>query len=234
MTGAELASAIEQRAVQLARASTDAMLADPYWDARFGPRGERHAHQDGDFHVSYLVQALRLDSAALLANYACWLRSVLVPRGMCSHHLREHFRVLGDEVHRAGIHVPEGGLEVLGEAAAALTYEGGEAGAIDAVAGDVARAAATRLDGRPTPGRESEIREWISFLADALAAARPALFERHVAFMRSFGGRPGLAPVPVESVLDAISAELEAAVDPGVWREVALLLGRAPPAAEAP
>jgi len=97
---AELAAALERRAPEIARASSEGMLADPFWAARFGARGDHHTRQDGDFHVGYLVQALRLESPGLLENYARWLRGVLVPRGMCSHHLREHFRVLGEEVAR--------------------------------------------------------------------------------------------------------------------------------------
>lgn len=233
MSAAELAAAIERRAPEIARASSERMLADPFWEARFGRRGDHHTKQDGDFHVGYLVQALRLESAALLENYARWLRGVLVTRGMCSLHLREHLRALGEEVVRAGVPVPDGGLAVLDAGIAALTYADGDEGAVDRAAPAVAHAVAARLDGRVTAPREHEIREWLSFLADALATGRAAIVEGHVEFMRTFAGRPGIVLRPVDRVLEAIAHELQAALAPRAWRAVAPLLGRSAPQDEA-
>ena len=72
------ADALQAQAAEIARAAQARMLADPFWAARFGERGGKHTRQDGDFHVTYLVQAVRLDSSVLLESYALWLRSVLV------------------------------------------------------------------------------------------------------------------------------------------------------------
>ena len=103
---------------------------------------------------------------------------------------------------------------------------------MEAAAPAVARAVAARLDGAATAPREGEILEWLSFLADALAVARPPLFERHVEFMRTFAGRPGIAPRSVDRVLDALAIELQAALAADAWRGVAPLLGRAAPLVE--
>ena len=57
---------------------TTAMYAeDPFWTERYGARGRRNADQDGDYHVTYLVEALTAREPALFVRYAVWLRQVL-------------------------------------------------------------------------------------------------------------------------------------------------------------
>ena len=50
--------------------------------------------------------------------------------------------------------------------------------------------------------------------------------------MRTFAGRSGVVPRPVDRVLDAIAHELHAALGSEVWRGVAPLLGRSAPHVE--
>ncbi len=52
--GAVLRDDLEALTPALSRRCTDAMYADPFWQARFGQRGRHHADEDSGYHVRYL------------------------------------------------------------------------------------------------------------------------------------------------------------------------------------
>lgn len=121
-SAARLASELEERKDALSRRCIDAMYRDPFWMARFGERGRRHAEEDAAYHVEYVVAALRSEEVALFERYARWLRTVLVVRGMCSWHLAESFRQLASALYEERVPEPEAALAVLHAGRAALSY----------------------------------------------------------------------------------------------------------------
>ena len=89
-----LAERIVERAGRLVDRTVEEMYRNPFWAERYGDQGRQFALDDGRHHVDYLGDALRWRSGAIMAQYAAWLQSVLVNRGMCTLHVEEHFEHL--------------------------------------------------------------------------------------------------------------------------------------------
>ena len=194
-----VADALQAHAAPISRRAVDAMYADPFWDARFGERGRRHADEDGDFHVGYLAEALRLGSTAHFANYARWLRSVLVARGMCTRHLSEQLRCVADAVDALGaLPSPEDARVVRAYVDAArdgLRYPEGSLGsrlqdAEPRAAAAAEEALAARFYGAsglpPRDRLRADAADLLSYLADAAALERPDLFAEHAEWLAGF------------------------------------------------
>lgn len=49
---------------------------------QYGERGRKKCHQDALYHISYLEQAVRVNSNALFSNYLDWARTMLKERGI--------------------------------------------------------------------------------------------------------------------------------------------------------
>jgi hypothetical protein len=201
----ELIAALRERARELARRTIDEMYRDPFWMKRFGTRGRAFADEDGLHHVGYLVQALVNRSPSILADYARWLQVVLAARGMCSEHLRENFARLSRLVTELGFPRAEVAAEYLQKAEEALRYPDGPARTAQEVSQSVTAAVA------PESRREAEL--LVSFLADAVRLTDPALFAKHVAWLRANGypatdavlraiGKQALPP-PARAALEA-------------------------------
>src|SRR4028118_1776652 len=93
---------IVSRIDHLASEAFAGMYTNPFWDARFGERGRRHALEDQRHHLEHLVLALNVDHPELLTEYAKWLQVVLTSRGMCTRHLADNFILLGDLIDPLG------------------------------------------------------------------------------------------------------------------------------------
>ena len=168
------------------------MYEDPFWDARFGERGRKFAVQDGLHHLSYLEAALTADDSGVLIKYARWLRSVLVPRGMCSLHLVENLARIGEVLAERGLDPDGRSRRFLGEACAALRHAEGFDEA------QVAREAAL-----VHPKGAHELRVLVSYLGDALALNDPKLFRFHLAWARPWYLQRGLDAAALLSALRA-------------------------------
>lgn len=217
-----IADLLLAHAAPIRRHAVDAMYADPFWDARFGERGRRHADEDGDFHVGYLAEALRLGSTAHFASYARWLRDVLVTRGMCTRHLSEQLRCVADAVEALGVLPSPDDARVAREyvdaARDGLRYpEGSLARAVqDAesrapAAEDALAARFYGAGGLPPRDRlRADAADLISFLADAVSLERPALFAGHAQWLEGFFAdqrRPkGYGAALRDAVADALAA----------------------------
>ena len=216
----ELVRAIELRAAKMSSVVLERVYEDPFWDARFGKRGRYHTERDGNYHLSYLVQALRAGAPSVMVDYARWLRSVLVTRGMCSLHLAENFamfRVVLVELGPPGV---ERAAAMLTAAEEALRYEVGTAAAIDRVAPSLARELARGSD---PVSAERDVRRHLSFLADALDLDRPDLFGAYLKFLSDWRGDSGAVKSTISSVVDALVLKLP----PGAAGEVRSHLARA-------
>lgn len=205
-----LADRLEAIAAELTSEVLDEMYKDPFWYARFGaPRADKHGRQDGFFHISYLAEALRAEDAGVMERYARWLQQVLTTRGMCSRHLAENFDRLGQVIAARGLADAARAVELLAAASAALRYDAAAARAIQD------RAAAIAGGAKGSDEVDQQLAVLVSYLADAVALARPALFAAHVGWLAGFlaerGGGAGGGGTAV-ALLERLRA--------GVLREV--------------
>ena len=166
---------------ELSQAVLDRMYENPFWMERYGARGRRFADEDSDHHVRYLDQALAAEDPAIFDKYARWLRTVLVSRGMCSEHLAENFRLLGQEIARRGLPDAAAGAAILESGMTALLYVDGDAGHLEqrraALVEAVERAAG------PGRMREDDRQYLVSYLVDAVATGERSFFDQ---FARRF------------------------------------------------
>ncbi len=202
-----LLEALDARGKAISARVIREMYAHPFWTERFGDRGRGEADKDGDFHIAHLREALVTEDEEALPRYARWLRSVLTARGMCTHHLADNLLRLGDAL---GQELPDGvrARAYLYHASAALHYDAGPARHLQDHADPIVAA----LDAREWPGdpaltRETH-RELVSYLADAVAQERPALFADHVVWLRAFWERRGVPDTALDAQLAALSAHL--------------------------
>jgi hypothetical protein len=218
-----LADAIERRAPALADHALEAMYRNPFWEARFGARGRRFAREDNLHHLAYLVQALRAASPDLLTAYSRWLQRVLTTRGMCSRHIGENFERLGEAIRADGIADAALALTLLDAAGAALAYDGGPARAVQDATEAVAARAADAVHARHpewlarsgTAGWtccRAELLYHLSYLADALANARPELFVDYVRWIAGFLERRGIPTEHLREMLTAVDEVLRTAL----------------------
>jgi hypothetical protein len=168
------------------------MYGSPFWLARFGDRGRRHAGRDGDFHIQYLCEAVASGDAGVFVSYARWLREVLVTRGMCSRHLADNFVRLAAAIEREAWPGRERAVEILRAGAASLAYTDGAAALVE----------------RVRPAEDDDLDHFLSYLADATALGRPELFEQHVSFMAGFYLQEGQPISHLASRLAALDAML--------------------------
>ena len=216
----ELARRIEAAAGPLAATTFEAMYRNPFWNERFGERGRKFAAQDGLHHISYLVQALLAEDAAILENYARWLQSVLTSRGICTRHLAENFQRLSAAIARENFPRGEEAVRYLALAEAALEYASGSPRELQRASTRIAqRAAASMYERHPeweqkygAPGRDRCVEDGLyhlSYLADSLALGRPDSFSSYCPWMASFLERLGMSRHHLEEMLAAIGDGLK-------------------------
>ncbi len=223
---------VEARTASIASASVQALYADPFWAARYGAqRARRFGDEDAVFHVRYLVQALDASRPAILEDYARWLRTLLVTRGMCSLHLEQHFEGLLRALDAEGFGPDSLPHAYVQAARQALRHVEGPAHALEADAAGLISAVVRRTEAPLPPGSrprlEQEVRLQLSYLADALALGREDLWHAHRQWYAGFWPQRGLSPLTFSHLLDALKAALE-----GDHPEARSLLARAPVSGE--
>ncbi|MBZ5712400.1 hypothetical protein [Nannocystis pusilla] len=205
---AALVEQLEAAGARLSERVLAEMYVDPFWHERFDRRADTHGRQDGRFHVQYLQQALALGDPAVLENYARWLQQVLTTRGMCTRHLAENFERLAAAIAEEPWPDRQAAVDLLRAATAALTYPDGLARAVQLRAEAVVRAAAATLADADAPV-VAELDALVSYCADALALASPAVLANHVAWLAGFHTRRGMARERLVARLAAVRAALE-------------------------
>ena len=191
-----LLARLRSATAELNLAAVDEEYKDPFWSDRYGERGRRHAVEDGQYHFSYVAEAVAAGSTLLLERYARWLRSVLVARGMCSEHLADGFRIRARLL--TGPDWPDAGPAIAAFACAdeALRYhEGPAAGLVPAAANGSDYLA-------------DELRVLRSYLADALALAQPATWIEHLVWRVGFDARGGRPQGHTRAQLDLLREQL--------------------------
>lgn len=160
----------------LSQAVLEEMYRDPFWRARFGDRGRRHADEDSAFHLRYLARAIEADAPEILVRYALWLREVLATRGMCSRHLAENFRLLAITLDAQAWPDSARAAAFVRQAQAALDYTGGDAAALQRARPAIVAHATSRTG----PARQEPLANLASYLEDAIAFEAPAMWSAHV------------------------------------------------------
>jgi hypothetical protein len=225
-----LVGELRAAAPALNASAAEAILADPFWSARYGEeRSRKLAFEDGAYHLQYCVEALLAGDAGVMVTYARWLRSVLVPRGMCSEHLADNFRLLAGAIAGRGFAGGQRALEVLARAEAALVHDASPAASAlqeaspaltEAAAADVAAHLAHAV---PRAELVFDLRHLVSYLADALALGAPATFVAHVRWAEGYLTRRGRPPGYLRALLAALDHALATAV-PAAAADVRALL----------
>ncbi|MGE6762704.1 hypothetical protein ACQKGO_32130 [Corallococcus interemptor] len=209
-----LSHPVEARTAAIASASVQALYEDPFWAARYGiQRARRFGDEDAVFHVRYLVQALDAQRPAILEDYARWLRTLLVTRGMCSLHLDQHFEGLARALQAEGFGPGSLPYDYVQSARQALHYKEGPAHELEADAPGLISTVVRRLEAPlpsgSRPRLEQEVRLQLSYLADALALDRADLWDAHLQWYAGFWPQRGLSPLTLHQTLDALKSALE-------------------------
>lgn len=214
---ASLEQALVDARSRLTARVLDEMYADPFWQARFGARGREHSRADGDYHVTYVIEALQSRDHMVFVSYARWLRDLLHAHGMCSRHLAENFERLARAIDDEPWPDRARATAVLAAGVDALAHRDGDAGQIDGARGELARAAsatltaAGALDAAAGGARVlDDLDHHLSYLADALASGQGERFAAHVAFVAELRGQVGRPRAGVVAELDALAQALSA------------------------
>ena len=206
MTDARQAAAdhLATRAEAIADRAVREMYGDPFWLDRFGQRGRTFAEEDGRFHLTYLIEALRTTNPESLVTYATWLRSVLTSRGMCTRHLAENFHRLRAAIGAEGIPLADVASEYLERAEAALSYDAGDARAIQEATPAIAAGVGDSLG---TAHASPDATVLLSYVADAIAFERLDLLAAHVRWSEGFFDRIGRGHGYLRARLDAMTIQ---------------------------
>ena len=66
----------------------------PELDEKYGEAGRKKCYEDNIHHFNYLESAADVGESKVFSDYALWLNSVLVSRGMKSDHLIDNFKCI--------------------------------------------------------------------------------------------------------------------------------------------
>ena len=95
------AESVSTRRQELAVRVAELHLAQqPEFHERFGAAGRARCLEDADFHLQYLVHALRFATPSLFVAYTQWARQLLERRGIPWSDLQKNLELLRDELAR--------------------------------------------------------------------------------------------------------------------------------------
>jgi hypothetical protein len=75
----------------------------PELDEKYGEVGRKKCYEDNIHHFNYLESASDVGESKVFSDYALWLNSVLVSRGMKSDHLIDNFRCIIESLDKSGV-----------------------------------------------------------------------------------------------------------------------------------
>ncbi|MCR8848839.1 hypothetical protein NQ095_10515 [Rossellomorea sp. SC111] len=75
----------------------------PELDEKYGDAGRKKCYEDNIHHFNYLESAADVGEAKVFSDYALWLNSVLVSRGMKSDHLIDNFNCIMESLEGTGV-----------------------------------------------------------------------------------------------------------------------------------
>ncbi|WP_064094394.1 hypothetical protein [Rossellomorea aquimaris] len=75
----------------------------PELDTKFGEAGRKKCYEDNVHHFNYLESASTVSEKKVFTDYALWLNSVLVSRGMKSDHLIDNFKCIIEALNESSL-----------------------------------------------------------------------------------------------------------------------------------
>lgn len=72
----------------------------PELEDKYGEAGRKKCYEDNIHHFNYLESAADVGESKVFSDYALWLNSVLVSRGMKSDHLIDNFKCIMESSQR--------------------------------------------------------------------------------------------------------------------------------------
>jgi hypothetical protein len=210
----ELADRVAALAPQLADHVASAMDADPFWGARFGGDGRQALRDQAIQHAERLARALRVGDAAPVTERMRSVQSDAVGLGMTTRHLAAGSRRLHEAIRAAGITDAGAARTMIDRAILALRYDDANAAAVQDASRQMAEDAVVTLRGVHL-GDEVAEAAWIealevlvSYLADAIAQARPQVLADYVSWLAA-AGPPSLRPAEPAAMLTALEGALD-------------------------
>jgi hypothetical protein len=202
-----------------------AMDADPYWQARYGPRGRALAEQDVQYHLDNLTRAVRFELPTSPTHHYRWLQNVLLHRGLCTYHLEWTLDTLSRLLQDL---LPEQYPTLqpyLQAGYAGIAYTQDECLALwplrSAILAAVIEALLEEFTPRPdrlaawVAARQAEMLLTFSYLLDAVERNQPALFLEHVTWMRRYLPSQGISDAILHSALGLTARQISALLPSG-------------------
>ncbi|MGM0752157.1 MAG: hypothetical protein ACQET6_09490 [Bacillota bacterium] len=75
----------------------------PELDEKYGEVGRKKCYEDNIHHFNYLESASDVGESKVFSDYALWLNSVLVSRGMKSDHLIDNFKCIKESIKESDV-----------------------------------------------------------------------------------------------------------------------------------
>ncbi|MGE6755861.1 hypothetical protein ACQKFO_20900 [Rossellomorea sp. NPDC071047] len=75
----------------------------PELDVKYGEAGRKKCYEDNVHHFNYLESASNVRDSKVFSDYALWLNSVLVSRGMKSDHLIDNFKCIIESLEKSDV-----------------------------------------------------------------------------------------------------------------------------------
>ncbi|MCA1064301.1 hypothetical protein QTG56_03675 [Rossellomorea sp. AcN35-11] len=75
----------------------------PELHEKFGEAGRKKCYEDNIHHFNYLESAADISESKIFSDYALWLNSILVSRGMKSDHLIDNFKCIMESLEETEI-----------------------------------------------------------------------------------------------------------------------------------
>ncbi|MGK7390783.1 MAG: cobalamin-dependent protein [Candidatus Cyclobacteriaceae bacterium M2_1C_046] len=94
-----LVSNLKESRHELAQVVTDLHFKrHPELEEQYGDKGKQKCYDDAIYHISYLEQAIRVNSSALFSNYLDWARTMLKERGIPESDLIDNIAFLKEAI----------------------------------------------------------------------------------------------------------------------------------------
>jgi len=204
-----------QRAVVIPQVQ-EILMANPFWEKRYGERGRKFILQDLHFNIDFLTAAVRLSSPASLSDYYRWQQEMLVARGLCTRHLRE----TQEETHSRLMELLPDHSEFLqpffDASEAGLTYAQPDCLLLDKLELQIAEAVTGRIYSDPQPDNflkrqrcTRDTRYYLSYLLDAVALDQPERFAEMMTWIADFLINLGIPASGFYASLGWLSVEIE-------------------------
>jgi hypothetical protein len=213
----QIISLIEQKRAAVVNWLLNRIYADPFWVARFGVVGRTRAEEDINYHLDNLIVAIRFDLSDSTKSHYQYLQSVLLPRGICTRHIRETIEGLQfslvDQLPQIWPQIEP----YLSAGYAGLLYHNPASLALSEQDCLIAERIMTKLPndlslGQDHPGwttdRQREVLVLLSYLADAMEKNSPNMLSNHIHWLETNHVQSGIPDNVLDVELSLLSKEI--------------------------